>query len=336
MSKIRVGVVGCGAIGREHARRIANLIPETELVGVADFFQEAAEKTAAQFGVKAYASAEELIHSDDIDAFFITSSDPSHAGYVLEGLKAKKFIFCEKPLAQTSSDAEAIIKAELELGKKYVQVGFMRRYDRGYSEMKRIIESGEIGDPLMIHSAHRNVSQAPGFLSNSAITQVAIHELDISRWLLDDEYEEAQVLEVRQSKSTKGDWKNPLIVTMKTKSGQRIDVEVQCSEAFAYDIQCQVVCEDGLVNLPDPMQVTVRKDAKIKKGLMTDWAQRFIEAYDIELAAWAKSIAENGEPNGPNSWDGYVACCTADALIKSRETGVPEKVLTIDKPELYK
>ena len=75
----------------------------------------------------------------------------------------------------------------------------MRRYDRGYAAMKQAIESGEIGAPLMIHSCHRNMSQAPGFATDYAVTRVAIHEIDISRWLLDDEYATAQVLAVRQS-----------------------------------------------------------------------------------------------------------------------------------------
>src|SRR5699024_4408893 len=104
-----------------------------------------------------------------------------------------------------AADCEKIIEAELKHGKRLVQVGFMRRYDRGYAEMKRIIESGELGAPLMIHACHRNVSQGPGFKTEMGITNVAIHELDICRWLLGDEYKSAQVLKVRQSSlSNKG------------------------------------------------------------------------------------------------------------------------------------
>ena len=175
------------------------------MVAVADFVPEAARKVAGQYGAKFYATGEELIAAPEVDAVLVTSADPSHAGYVLECLKHNKYVFCEKPLAQTASDCEKIMQAELACGKRLVQVGFMRRYDRGYAAMKELIAGGRLGDPLMIHAAHRNVSQAPGFETDYAITRVAIHELDISRWLLGDEYATAQVLAVRQSKATKGE-----------------------------------------------------------------------------------------------------------------------------------
>ena len=186
---LKIGVIGCGAIGRDHIRRLHDLVPGAEVVGCADYFQEAADKVAAQYGIRAYASGEELIASPDVQAILIASSDPSHAGYVLEGLKYGKYVFCEKPLAQNAADCEKIIAAECVHGKRLVQVGFMRRYDRGYAEMKRIIDSGELGAPLMIHACHRNVSQPDGFQTEMGVSNVAIHELDICRWLLGDEYQ---------------------------------------------------------------------------------------------------------------------------------------------------
>ena len=212
----------------------------------------------------------------------------------------------------------------------------MRRYDRGYAEMKRIIDSGELGAPLMIHACHRNVSQPDGFRTEMGVSNVAIHELDICRWLLGDEYESGQVLKVRQSAcSTKG-YDNPQIVLLETKSGARIDVEVQVADAYGYDIQCQVVCEKGTVNLPDPYAVVKRANASRSFPILTDWKDRFIEAYDIELTHWVKTLEEKGEPDGPSAWDGYAACVAADALNRSRGTGRFLPIETMEKPELYK
>lgn len=120
-----------------------------------------------------------------------------------------------------------------------------------------------------------------------------------------------------------------------TRSGQRIDVEVQTDGAYAYDIQCQVVGENGTVSLPDPAAVVKRAGAQCGFPILTDWSQRFIEAYDIEFTAWAKALLA-GAPDGPSSWDGYVACVTADALIRSRQTGQPEAVELMEKPALYR
>ena len=331
---LKIGVIGCGAIGRDHIRRLHDLVPGAEVVGCADYFQEAADKVAAQYGIRAYASGEELIASPDVQAILIASSDPSHAGYVLEGLKYGKYVFCEKPLAQNAADCEKIMAAECAHGRRLVQVGFMRRYDRGYAEMKRIIDSGELGAPLMIHACHRNVSQPDGFQTEMGVSNVAIHELDICRWLLGDEYKSGQVLKVRQSaESTKG-YDNPQIVLLETQSGCRIDVEVQVADAYGYDIQCQVVCEKGTVNLPDPYAVVKRANASRSYPLLTDWKDRFIEAYDIELTQWVQAV-EAGQLTGPSAWDGYVACVAADALNRSRGTGVFYPIETIEKPALY-
>lgn len=334
MAEVKVGVIGCGAIGRLHVDRLQNLVPETRVVAVSDYYHEAAEQVAGKYGIKSYALGEELIHSPDVEAVVVASSDPSHVGYVLEALKEKKYVFCEKPLAQTATDCEKIISEEIAIGKKMIQVGFVRRYDRGFAEIKRIIHSGEIGSPLILHSAHRNVTQAPDFQGTRPITQVAIHELDMSRWLMNDEYDTAQVLDVRKNSFSKGDYLDPLMVLLTTKNGSRIDIEVQSRGAYGYDIQCQVVGEKGLVNLPDPPAVVKRVNAKCEFDLMTEWSKRFLEAYDIEFQDWGKSLV-NGKITGPNAWDGYVACVTADALIHSIETKQPEQVVMIEKHSLY-
>jgi len=270
-----------------------------------------------------------------VDAVVVCSTDETHAGYVVECLKQNKYVFCEKPLALTAKECEEMMAIESEQGHRLLQMGFNRRFDKGYVEMKKAIEAGEVGEPLMIHSAHRNIAQAAGFQTDYAITRVAIHEIDISRWLLNDEYDEVQVLKVKQSKRTSGDWLNPQLMMFTTKSGQRIDVEVQTDGAYAYDIRCQVVGEDGTLDLPDPAAVTKRKNQQVSYGLGDHWASRFADSYDEEFIEWATGIL-NDQLVGASTWDGYASCVTSDALIQSRKTGQPEKVTMIEQAEIYK
>ena len=331
---LNVGVVGCGAIGKEHIKRLTEVVPETKVTAVSDYFEDVAKEIAKEYGAKAYTDSFELINSDDVDAVVITSTDDTHDQFVMECLKVGKYVFCEKPLALTQQECEDMMKAEQKWGKRLVQVGFMRRFDKGYREMKKAFDEGEIGEALMVHCAHRVMSEAPGFQTDYAITRVAIHEIDICRWLLNQEYEEVQVLKVKQSRRTMGDWLNPQLVMLTTKDGQRIDVEVQSDGAYAYDIQCQIVGEDGTLNLPDPAFVTKRSTRGFAHNLEKSWIYRFIEAYDIELKEWALAVLEE-KLTGPSTWDGYAACVAADALIKSRQTGQPEKVNMIEKPDIY-
>ena len=334
---LKIGIIGCGAIGKDHCRRIIETVPGATVVAVSDYVAAAADDTAAKYGIKSYGNdCDGMIKDPEVEAVVITSIDPTHHDYVMKTLAEEKWCFCEKPLSQNAADCEDIIKREQEIGKRLVQVGFMRHYDRGYAEMKRIIDSGELGAPLMIHACHRNVSQPDGFQTEMGVSNVAIHELDICRWLLGDEYKSGQVLKVRQSAcSTKG-YDNPQIVLLETQSGARIDVEVQVADAYGYDIQCQVVCEKGTVNLPDPYAVVKRSNATRSFPILTDWKDRFIEAYDIELTHWVKTLEEKGEPDGPSAWDGYAACVAADTLNRSRGTNQLLPIEMMDKPALYK
>lgn len=341
MDKIlKVGIIGCGSMGRDHCRRLINNIPGATVVAVADYFAKAADDTAAMYGIRSHGDdCDALINDPEVEAVLITASDSTHFMYSMKTLEAGKWCFCEKPLAQNAADCEALIRKEQEIGKRLLQVGFMRRFDRGYAEMKRIIDSGEIGRPLIIKAAHRNVTQTPDFTTEMAVTNVGIHEIDICRWLLDDEYEDCQVVSVRQTANST-EYENPQALLLRTRKGCFIDVEIQCADGYGYDIQCEVVCENGTVKLPDPYAVVRRSRPDPDKmpgavmPIMVNWKYRFVEAYDIEMADWAASVHE-GALRGPSAWDGYAACVAGDALNASRGTSQFRKVEMIEKPDIY-
>ena len=123
----------------------------------------------------------------------ICSYGPAHEPDVIAAIEAGKYVFCEKPLAPTADACVRIIEAEQKAGKKLVTVGFMRRFDASYQELKAILDSGEIGEALMVHNAHRNPTVPESYTWDMAINDTAIHEIDTMRWLLGEEFVSARV-----------------------------------------------------------------------------------------------------------------------------------------------
>lgn len=254
---------------------------------------------------------------------------------VLAAIKAGKPVFSEKPLANTAADGKEIVEAEMAGGKHLVQVGFMRRYDRGYRQVKELIDSGKFGAPMVIKCTHRADGVADDYTTAMAVTDTAIHEIDVLPWLVNDEWDEVQCIMPKTNSKVKNALKDPQIMIMKTKGGiiNMLEVNVNCG--FGYDINCEVVCENGVVNLPCPSFPTVRYANEVSTKIEDNWILRFIDSYDVEIQDWVDH-ALKGETGGSSAWDGYVASITADALVKSQTSGVPEKVVTGGTPDFYK
>ncbi len=332
---LKVGVIGVGMIGKEHIARLAVKLVGASVVAVADVNAKEAEKVAAALpGAKVFPTGEALVASPDVDAVVVTSSGPTHETYVLAAIKAGKPVFCEKPLATTAEACLRIVEAEIASGRHLVQVGFQRRYDRGYRALKKTIDDGVIGAPLMIHCAHRNPTVPEAYVSDMAIVDTFIHEIDALRWLIGDDYVSAQVLKPRNTKHTHSKLDDPIIVLLATKSGVRIDGEVFVNCRYGYDIRCEVVGEEGVATLPEPESVVLRKGAKLSTEIMQDWKLRFIDSYDVELQDWI-AAAKVGAVNGPNAWDGYFAAVTADACLRAMHTGEIAPIVTQTRPAFY-
>ena len=334
--ELRVGLIGTGAIGKTHIERINNKLQGARVVAAADVHVEYGKKVAADFGLMSFNSPEELINSSEVEAVVICTADEHHERLTVAAIKAGKYVFCEKPLALTAAGAKSVVDAEIAGGKQLVQVGFMRRYDPGYVQLKEVIDSGQIGDALMLHCAHRNpdIPESIAWDDSMAVENSMIHEIDVLRWLLGEDYETAEVVFPRKTRNA-GDYHDPQIMILTTKSGVRIDVESFVNCRYAYDIQCEVVCEEGVVRLPEPNNASIRTNASVVNPICKSWSERFVDAYNLEFQAWINGC-KAGMVDGPTAWDGYVAAITATAASKAR---VAQEKVTIEmeqKPGFYK
>ena len=184
----RIAVIGAGIMGADHAEIISKDIPGATLQVICDLSEDRAREVAKRIGAEHVASdAGAAIRRGDVDAVVIASPDETHAGLAQVALELRKPVLCEKPLAVSAREALSIVEAEVHLGRQLIQVGFMRRFDPSYADMKAGLASGQIGQAIMMHNFHRNVAAPANFSGLMAITNSAPHEFDAIRYILDTE-----------------------------------------------------------------------------------------------------------------------------------------------------
>lgn len=333
---IRVGVIGTGGIGTDHANKLAHLISGSTVSAVTDINRGRAEQVAADVGgARVYDDGHALITSDEVDAVLITSIGETHAEYTLASIAAGKPVLCEKPLAPTTPECERVLDAEVRHGKRLVVVGYMRRYDPGYQQVKASLESGAIGLPLMLHNVHRNATAPESYTSFMTMTDSMIHEVDTTRWLLGEEITAVQVIAPRRTPKAFPHLQDPQFAVFTTESGILSTVEFFANCQYGYDVRCELVGSDGTASLLNPVvagQVTNGNDAS---PVPPNWRVRFGAAYTAELQAWISGL-QRGETVGASAWEGYAATRVVELGVAAVSS--PERVAIdyIEKPALYR
>jgi myo-inositol 2-dehydrogenase/D-chiro-inositol 1-dehydrogenase len=334
---LRVGVIGVGMIGQDHIRRITQVLSGGAVTGVSDMDRGRAQSVADTLpGATVFAQGEDLIRSDDVDAVLVTSSGPTHERYVLDAISQGKPVFCEKPLATTAEACARIVDAEAAVGSRLVQVGFMRRYDQSYRALKRAIEEAVIGAPLVIHCAHRNPSVPDSYVTEMALVDTAVHEIDSVRWLLGEEIVATRVFKPRRSRNASAHLQDPLILIMETASGVIVDVEISVNIAYGYDIRCEVVGESGTAALSEAAGVTYRRAGTWGGHVPGTWIDRFVRAYDTEIQEWINDVVRGVGVSGPTAWDGYAAIAVCSSAVQALVSGERVGVSLPPQPELYR
>lgn len=333
---VGIGVIGVGVMGADHARIFARDVPGAAIAAIYDADAKRAKAIADEVGARAVATSPEALIADrKVDAVLIASPDSTHAPLTLAALAAKKPVLCEKPLAPSSRECLEVVAAEVRLGKRLAQVGFMRRYDPGYFAMRAMAKSGALGRPLMFHCVHRNVSAPHFFTSDMAIANSAPHEFDIARFVLDCDLAEITVFQpatAAQDHSVK-----PVFMVIRSAGGALVDVEINNNAGYGYDVKGELVGEKGTIALRAPAPTEVNLALANATAHPEDWRPRFAESYRLQNQAWARAI-ERGAPDecAASAWDGYAAALVAEAGLRSLAAGGGVVIAMAEKPELYR
>jgi myo-inositol 2-dehydrogenase/D-chiro-inositol 1-dehydrogenase len=323
-------------MGAEHARLLSTVVAGGQVAAVFDVDATRASAVAADCGAHQYDDPMVLIKDEQVDAVLVASSDATHEQFVLASIAAGKPVLCEKPLAPDLDGCLRIVQAEAEHGSRLVSVGFMRRHDPGYLELKQAVVSGDIGAPVMMHCVHRNVASTADQQGATLITGSAVHEIDIVRWLLEEELTAVSVHVPRRATGADGRTRDPVFLILESASGVLIDVEVFVNAQYGYEVRCELVADAGTVLLDAPRPTVRRSAGQVARSVPADWRPRFADAYRIELQDWIDGVAVGDAGRGASSWDGYVATAVARAGVLALETGQRQPVELADKPALYR
>ncbi|MGW4604226.1 Gfo/Idh/MocA family protein [Streptomyces sp. NPDC004532] len=331
-----VAVIGTGRMGADHVRRISEVISGARVAAVVDVDAERAKNVAAGVeGCTAYTEPAAAMAAADVDAVLIASPGPAHESALLAAFERDLPVLCEKPLTPDAASALRVLEAEQRLGHRRVQVGFMRRYDAEYVKLKALLDSGQLGRPLMLHSRHRNASSPPGFTDAMLINDSVVHEMDVTRWLLGQEITAVTVLRPTPSDVAPEGLADPQFVVLETDGGALVDVEIFVNCGFGYQVQAEAVCERGTARIGDGHAMVTNAAGRWGGTIAQDFVERFEEAYDREVQAWVDAT-RRGEVTGPGVWDGYAAAAVCEAGVRAQTEGRRTEVELIERPALYR
>ena len=330
----RIAVIGAGLMGADHAQIVANDLPGATLQVVCDMDERRATQVAEACGAAdAATDPEAVIARADVDAVIIAAPDFTHAPLTRACIAAGKPALCEKPLSQSSAECLDIMRAEEAAGRRFVMVGFMRRFDRSYVEMKEALNQGTLGRALMMHNFHRNVETPNAdFTGAMAITNSAPHEFGVVRHVLGTEYASITAYQPRRS----DDRVAPVVMVLDTVDGQLVTIEINNNAAYGYDVRAELVGEAGSIAI-SPVAYT-RTDATLASATRydADWRSRYHEAYVRQNRAFLDFARTGVFPEiAADCWDGYCAAVVAETGVKALETGVKQPLEMIVRPEFY-
>lgn len=331
---LRVGVVGVGMMGADHAERLATRIANATLAAVADPDADRARELAARYSdVEVYADPLDLIAADGVDAILLASPGFVHEEQLLDCLEHRKSVLCEKPLTMDSESSLRVVEAERALEQPLISVGFMRRFDPEYARMKELIDAGTLGAPLVVHQFHRNKDVPPSFKSEMIVRDSLVHEVDVARFLLGEEIVSIQVLTPRSTSVSAEGVADPQIALFTMASGAMVTNEVFVKNQIGYEVRCEVVAERGTVVAGRPwgdLYTTSADNGAWGGPVHPDFRVRFERAYDLEVQAWVNAT-RRGETSGATAYDGYASTVVCTAGMESLRSGEAVDV-KLEKP----
>ncbi len=321
---MRFGVIGAGRIGKIHASNIAAR-SDCKVTFVADADTGAAKSLAEATGARVGA-IDEIFASSDVNAIAICAPTDMHADLIERGARAKKAIFCEKPV---DLDADRVARC-LEVVKSngaLLMVGFNRRFDPNFAAVQARIAAGAIGNLEMVSITSRDPAPPPvSYIARSGglFRDMMIHDFDMARFLLGEEPITVSAMGsalVDKAIGEAGDI-DTAVVIMETKSGRVAQISNSRRAAYGYDQRVEAHGSKGMIHAGNVKETTVEfagAEGYASDKALNFFLERYAAAYRAEIDAFVNA-AKSGAKASPDGEDGLRANRLADAAYLSWKT----------------
>jgi len=334
MSKrIGVGVIGLGRLGSSYAKYFHGRIDGATLVAVSDVSEAAVTSIATDLDVsKSYINYQDLISADEVEAVVVVSPTSTHKEIVLAAAKQGKAIFCEKPLSISLDKARVMCEAVQQSG-VFFQMGFMRRFDKGYVAAKSKIEAGGIGTPVVFKSSSRDpyrpsLEYLDPAHSGGLLVDCGIHDLDLARWFMGEiasVYSIGGTLAYPEMKTI--DDIDNAITSLCFESGALGVIDLSRNGVYGYDIRTEILGTAGTVKigyLRETPILMMTKDG-INHDTVPYFTERFEQAYITQLQDFVNNLLQ-GKPPSVTCADGVAALQASAAATLSFKENRPVKI----------
>ncbi|MDQ2810588.1 MAG: inositol 2-dehydrogenase [Actinomycetota bacterium] len=323
---LRFGLFGAGRIGRVHAASLA-AHPRTELVAVHDPYEAAAREVATRYGAAATGDPGVILRDSRIDAVVIASPTPTHMALLTAAVQAGKGVLCEKPIALDLARVDACW-AEIKDEHATVMVGFNRRFDPSFAEVRDRIAAGDIGRLVQLVITSRDPAPPPAaYIASSGglFRDMTIHDFDMARFLLGEVVEvqamAANLIEPYIAEAGDVDSAMVLLRGADGELGQIINSR-RCS--FGYDQRLEAFGTAGALSVGNQSATSVRRSGtsgtETAPPYLTSFLDRYAVAYLAELDHLVSCLEKDTAPS-PGFADGRAALVLADAAGESLKTG---------------
>lgn len=267
-SKLRVAVIGCGAIGQRRHIPEAHANPHVQLVALCDVKPGRADEVAARFGhPKTYTDHKQMIAAEKPDIVVVGTPNALHAAQAIDALSAGCHVLVEKPMAMTIDEANAMLAAAEKAG-KYLMVGQNQRLMAPHVKAKQILDSGILGKPISFQTTFKHpgpdgwsVDGATSWFFKKELAamgvcgDLGVHKIDLMRYLLGQEITEVTGFIGTLNKTQPGSDKpievdDTAFLSVKTNAGVIGSITISWTQYGHFeDNSTTIYCEQGVIEL---------------------------------------------------------------------------------------